>query len=333
MANLYITEQGAVLRKTGDRLLVEKDEEILLDVPCDKIDAVLIFGNVQVTTQSIREILEHGVELAILTRTGSRIVGQITSPATKNIELRVEQFRKYWDDSFRTTLARIIVRGKILNGLSLLRTFSYNHPEINLAPEMGGIQSALSTIDGAANINTLMGIEGSAARVYFSGFGKMILGEFTFEGRKKRPAPDPVNALLSFGYTLFFNEILSLLDGLGFDPYLGYFHNVEYGRASLASDIVEEFRASVDRFTLYLINNRIFKQADFFTNPKGEGIYLTREAQKIYFVQYEKYLNREFVHPDTNEKTSLRKCFRLQAERLAAFIRGGSEYKTFNLEV
>lgn len=333
MANLYITEQGAILRKTGDRLIVEKDKDILLDVPCDKIEAVLIFGNVQVTTQSIREILEHGVELAILTRTGSRIVGQITSPATKNIELRVEQFKKYWDDSFRTTLARIIVRGKITNGINLLRTFSYNHPDINLALEMEGMRSALSNINGAANINTLMGIEGSAARVYFGGFGKMILGDFTFGGRKKHPAPDPVNALLSFGYTLFFNEIQSLLDGLGFDPYLGYFHSVEYGRASLAYDLVEEFRASVDRFTLYLINDRIFKQTDFFTNPKGEGIYLTREAQKTYFAQYERCLNREFVHPDTNEKTSLRKCFRLQAERLATFIRTNAEYRTFNLEI
>lgn len=332
MANLYITEQGAVLRKTGDRLLVKKDEEILFDTPCSKIDAVLIFGNVQVTTQSIRELFDHGIELAILTRTG-RLVGQITSPATKNIELRVEQFKKYWDDSFRLSLAGIIIRGKLSNGLNLLKTFSYNHPEVNLAPETTGMQAALSNIDGAADINTLMGVEGNAARIYFSGFGKMILGAFTFEGRKKHPAPDPVNALLSFGYTLFFNEILSLLDGLGFDPYLGYLHNVEYGRASLASDLVEEFRATVDRFTLYLINDRIFNQADFFLNPRGEGMYLTREAQKAYFAQYERYLNREFVHPDTKEKTSLRKCFRLQAERLAAYIRGGNEYNPFQLEV
>jgi len=332
MANLYITEQGSVLRKTGNRLLVEKDEEILLDVPCDKIDAVLIFGNVQVTTQCIREILEHGVELAILTRSGSKIVGQITSPATKNIELRVEQFKKYWDDPFRLALAKIIVRGKISNSLNLMRTFSYNHPDIDLAPEMAGIQSALSTLEHAADSNALMGMEGNAARVYFSGFGKMILGEFTFAGRRKHPAPDPVNALLSFGYTLVFNEIMSLLDGLGFDPYLGYFHNVEYGRASLASDLVEEFRASVDRFTLYLMNDRIFKPPDFFVNPKGEGIYLTREALKTYFVHYERYINREFVHPD-HAKTSLRKCFRMQAERLAALLRSGNEYRTFNLEV
>lgn len=332
MANLYITEQGAVLRKTGDRLLVKKDEEILFDTPCNKIDAVLIFGNVQVTTQSIRELFEHGIELAILTRTG-RLVGQITSPTTKNIELRVEQFKKYWDDSFRLRLARTIVRGKVVNGVNLLKTFTYNHQEVNLTPETAGMQAALTNIDGAPDINTLMGIEGNAARIYFGGFAKMIRGTFTFEGRKKHPAPDPVNALLSFGYTLFFNEILSLLDGLGFDPYLGYLHNVEYGRASLASDLVEEFRATVDRFTLYLINDRIFNQADFFVNPKGEGMYLTREAQKVYFAQYERYLNREFVHPETKEQTSLRKCFRLQAERFAAHIRGDSEYKTFHLEV
>ena len=101
-------------------------------------------------------------------------------------------------------------RGKISNGFNLLKTFSYNHPDINLAPQMEGMQSALATIEAAADINTLMGIEGNAARVYFGGFGKMILGKFTFEGRKRRPAPDPVNALLSFGYTLFFNQILSL---------------------------------------------------------------------------------------------------------------------------
>ena len=332
MANLYITEQGAVLRKTGDRLIVQKEEEILLDVPCNKVESVLIFGNVQFTTQAVHELFEHGIEMALLTRTG-RLVGQITSPATKNIELRLEQFKQYWDEIFRLDLSRIIVTGKITNSMNMMRAFSYNHPEINLTPEMNRMHSSMEAVKGAKDINRLMGVEGSASRAYFSGFGKMILSEFTFEGRRKRPATDPVNALLSFGYTLVFNEISSLLDGLGFDPYLGYFHSVEYGRASLASDIIEEFRASVDRFTLFLVNNRVLKKEDFYKNPKGEGLYLTREAMKRYFSHYETYLNREFVHPDTGEKTTLRKCFRLQAEKLAAFIKGGNRYAPFNLEV
>ena len=332
MANLYITEQGAVLRKTGDRLIVQKEEEILLDVPCNKVESVLIFGNVQFTTQAVHELFAHGIEMALLTRTG-RLVGQITSPATKNIELRLEQFRRYWDETFRLDLSRIIVTGKITNSMNMMRVFSYNHPEISLTPDMDRMHSSMEAVKGANDINSLMGVEGAASRAYFSGFGKMILSEFTFEGRRKRPATDPVNALLSFGYTLVFNEISSLLDGLGFDPYLGYFHSVEYGRASLASDIIEEFRASVDRFTLFLVNNRVLKKEGFYKNPKGDGLYLTREAMKRYFSQYEAYLNREFVHPDTGERTTLRKCFRLQAEKLAAFIKGGNRYTPFNLEV
>jgi len=160
----------------------------------------------------------------------------------------------------------------------------------------------------------------------------MILGDFTFTGRKKHPAPDAVNALLSFGYTLFFNEIASLLDGLGFDPFLGYLHSSRYGRASLASDILEEFRASADRFTLFLINNRIIKPADFYANPNG-GVYLTREAQKTYFVHYEQNLSREFTWPENNTTTTLRQCYRFQAEKLATFIRGSADYAPFQLEV
>lgn len=332
MANLYLTEQGSVLRKTGDRLIVHKDDEILLDVQCSKIDSVLIFGNVQFTTQAVHELFEHGIELALLTRSG-RLIGQITSPFTKNIELRIEQFGKYRDETFKLNLSKSIVTGKINNGLNLLRAFSYNHPEIILADEMRKVEASLRDIDRAGDVNVLMGIEGFAAKTYFQGFGKMMLAELTFEGRRKHPSTDPVNALLSFGYTLIFNEISSLLDGLGFDPYLGYFHAADYGRASLASDLQEEFRAVVDRFTLYLVNNRILKEEDFYRNPKGEAVYLKRESMKRYFVEYEKYLSRIFTHPETEENTTLRKCFRIQAEKLANYIRRGDMYTPFTLEI
>jgi len=160
----------------------------------------------------------------------------------------------------------------------------------------------------------------------------MVLGTLTFEGRKKHPPTDPVNALLSFGYTLIFIEISSLPDGLGFDPYLGYFHEVEYGRASLAADIQEEFRAVVDRFTLYLVNNRMLAGEDFYPNEKDESVYLKREAMKKYFAECEKYFSREFGHSGTGENTTLRKCFRIQAENLADFINGAPAYSPFRLE-
>jgi CRISP-associated protein Cas1 len=217
--------------------------------------------------------------------------------------------------------------------MSIMTAFSYNHSAINLSAEIEGLRGALTSIDGTVSPESLRGIEGSSASNYFGGFGKMILGGFTFTGRKKHPSTDPVNALLSFGYTLIFNEISSLLDGLGFDPYLGYFHEVEYGRASLACDIQEEFRAAVDKFTLNLINNNMLATADFYRNEKDGSMYLKREAMKKYFGEYEKYIVREFKHPETGENTTLRKCFRIQAEKLAACIKGEVAYLPFKLEI
>jgi CRISPR-associated protein Cas1 len=332
MANLYLTEQGSILRKKGDRLIVEKEKQTLLDLECHKIDAVLVFGNVQFTTQAVHKLFQHGIELAILTRTG-RLIGQITSPMTKNIELRVEQFKKYGDEVFKLGFSKIIVKGKVRNSLQLLRSFAYNHPEVSLKEEMEGLERAETGIIEQNTLEGLNGVEGMAARYYFNGYAKMMLGEFTFDGRRKYPAPDPVNAILSLGYTMIFNEISSLLDGMGFDPYLGYYHKIDYGRASLASDLLEEFRAPVaDRFTLKLVNDRILKPGGFYENPKGEGVYLKREPMKTYFAEYEDFVNHEFTHPETKEKTCYRKCFRIQAEKLATCVKGEREYQPFEME-
>ena len=333
MANLYITEQNSILRKTGDRLLVHKNDEILLDVQCHKIDAVLIFGNVQFTTQAVHELFEHGIEMAIFSRNG-KLRGQITSPATKNIFLRIKQFEKYNDEAFKLKLSKQIVASKIFNCLQLIRSFSYNHPKLELGPYLDQLQAYLGRVEKAGRVDQLLGFEGGAAKIYFTAFGHMVRGDFSFSGRVKRPPTDPVNAILSFSYTIVFNEISSLLDGIGFDPYLGYFHKADYGRASLAADLIEEFRAPVaDRLTLNLINNRIFQPDDFHTNPKGGGVYLNRDAMKRYFVEYEKKLNAEFTHPQTIENTTLRKCFRIQAERLAATIQNDAEYIPYTLTI
>jgi CRISPR-associated protein Cas1 len=333
VANLYLTEQNSILRKTGDRLIVQKGDDILLDVQCHKIDAVLIFGNVQFTTQAVHELFQHGIEMAILTRTG-KLIGQITSPATKNITLRQQQFRKYWDDDFRLRLSREIVTGKIKNCLNIIRLFSYNHPQIDFEAETTGLKTTLSSVESADAIDQLLGLEGGAAKTYFDAFGKMLMGDFSFPGRRKRPPTDPVNALLSLSYAMVFNEISSLLDGLGFDPYLGYFHSIDYGRPSLAADIIEEFRAPIaDRLTLSLVNNRVLRQEDFYSNPKDGGVYLKREGLKRYFVEYESMLNREFIHPETKENTTFRKCFRIQAERLASSIQDDVLYLPFAQEI
>jgi CRISPR-associated protein Cas1 len=132
---------------------------------------------------------------------------------------------------------------------------------------------------------------------------------------------------------MLFNEISSLLDGLGFDPYLGYFHAVDYGRASLAADLMEPFRAPVvDHFTLNLLNLGMFKIDDFKENPHGDAVYLRREALQRYFGEYEKHLNREFIDPGIGRSVSYRACFRLQAEQLAACLKDDIAFQAFRLE-
>lgn len=143
------------------------------------------------------------------------------------------QYERYKDEDFVLRLSKAIVGGKLRNSLEVLRRFSYNHPEVSLKDESGRLEKSIQEVQAGNSLQELRGIEGAGAKVYFSGFSKMIRrGEFDFNGRRKRPATDPVNALLSFGYTLLFNEISSLLDGIGFDPYLGFFHQIHYGRPS-----------------------------------------------------------------------------------------------------
>ncbi len=328
MANLYLTEQGAVLRKTGDRLLVEKDGQVLLDVQCHKIDTVLIFGNVQFTTQAVHELFEHGIELALLTTTG-KLIGQLTPIMPKNIELRMAQYKRYHEPEFVLAVSKAIVSGKLYNALKQIKLFGYYHKNIDLSAEEKSLQDKTDSVGRCASTEKLLGIEGSAAKVYFGALGKMILVDnLTFTSRKKRPATDPINALLSFGYTLLFNEINSLLDGIGFDPYIGFYHKLEYGRPSLACDLIEEFRAPViDRFTLSLVNNRSIGPHDFYRHTASGGMYLKRDGLKVYFEKYEKFMQQEFIHPEAEEKLTFRKALRHQAHKLARAIKDGATYQ------
>ncbi len=335
MANLYLTEQGAVLGKSGDRLIVTKKGKTLLEVPCHHIDAVLIFGNVHFTTPAVRELFEHGIEMALLTRRG-RLLCQLTPPMPKNVPLRLSQYRLFNDPVFALPFSRNIVRAKVRNGLSLIRQYAYNHKDSPLDIEMRDLVHQDERITSAQNTNELLGHEGNAARIYFSAFAKMIRSGFEFPGRRRRPAPDPVNALLSFGYTLLTNELASLLDGIGFDPHIGMFHRPDYGRPSLAADMAEEFRTPVvDRFTLRLINTRVFTADDFTPHVESGSMYLKRESLRKYFTEYETYLGEGFTEMGTDDDSSspatFREHFRRQAYRLERALTSGTEYEPFLL--
>lgn len=192
MATLYVTEQGSILRKTGDRIIVEKDDQVLLEVPCHKVDTVLIFGAVQVTIQALSELLEHEIELALFTRHG-RLKGQLTPIKSKNIVLRVAQFERVREGTFALQTARELVRAKIGNAIAVLRRFAYNHPERKAAldAEVARLQTHLTSLDKAPDLAALNGLEGIAGRAYFAGFAQMILADLPFPGRRRVLPPIP----------------------------------------------------------------------------------------------------------------------------------------------
>jgi CRISPR-associated protein Cas1 len=334
VAYLYITEQGAILRKAGDRFLVEKDDEVLLDLPYHKLEAVLLFGNVQVTTQALAELLEKGVNLSLFSRQGT-YRGSLAPPRGKNIMLRLAQFGKYNDRPAALALARSVVRAKIANGLAVLARYA-NRSEISPAfqqrrQELEGALESSATVE---TISALDGVEGAAAHAYFSALMEFNLSEMSWPGRKKHPATDPLNALLSLTYTLLMHELTALLEGAGLDPYLGFLHQVDYGRPSLALDLMESFRHSVaDRFVLTLVNRGAVTAEDFRPDGDRPGVFLTPGTMKKYFAEYERWmLNRPGSQDASVARPRFRDLLKAEVECLAAALRDSQVFEPYRFD-
>ncbi|MGQ9558315.1 MAG: type I-D CRISPR-associated endonuclease Cas1d [Desulfurispora sp.] len=323
MAALYLMEQGAVVRKVDQRVVVELEGRTVQDIPLIKIDQVVIFGRVTVTAAATAMFLEHGIEVVYLTAYG-KFLGRLQPPAPKNCLLRVAQYRASLDGAASAWLARCFVRGKIKNMLYVLQRSRREGAAIDEI-FIQEIKKALKALEGAADVDAVRGVEGVASAVYFKAFGEMIKKDFSFAGRVKRPPTDPVNSLLSLGYTLLAKDMTSAVNTVGLDPYMGFLHRQRYGRTSLALDLMEEFRpVIVDTLVLACLNKGIIKPDDF-SQEIGGAVYLKDEARKKFLVQYETKKNSEIRHPVFNYQASYRRCMDLQARLLAKCLTGEIE--------
>lgn len=317
----YITEQGATIRLRGRTVHVEKKGERLAKWELSNLEALCIWGGVHFTHPAIRALLKHGVGIAILSR-HHRLLGRLTPVKARNVSLRYEQYRCYSDEARRLVLAKSLCDAKIANARCLLVRFLRNHPDTDLTKAAADLADARKAVAGAESSSSLLGVEGHAARTYFSAFGRMCRGDLQFHGRTIRPPKDPVNALLSLGYTFLVNELTSLLDAIGFDPYIGFYHTLDYGRPSLALDLAEPLRPGlVDRLVLFLVNNRVFTEADF--EPRGEGVYLTRAGFQGFVRHYERLIHRRLLDAPSGKRETLRRHLQLQAERFAGVLQRG----------
>lgn len=324
---LYITRQESYLHKERETIVVKHGDNKLGQFPALTVGNILCFGQVSVSPFLMGYCGEQGIGLSFYTEYG-KFLARVQGKQTGNVLLRRAQYRWADDDGKSTAVARLMVAAKIANSRSVLMRELRNHgdnPVLQSAVEK--LATSLRRAEHARSVEEAMGIEGDAANAYFGVFNELIRGSgFAFGGRVRRPPTDPVNALLSFVYSLITHECASALQGVGLDPYVGFLHKDRPGRVSLALDLLEEFRASwADRFVLTLINRRQIQLSDFVTEASG-AVRLTDDARKKLLTAYQERKQTEINHPYLEEPVSVGLLPHCQAMLLARHIRGDTEY-------
>lgn len=272
---------------------------------------------------------KQGIGLAFYSEYG-KFLARVQGKQTGNVLLRRTQYRWADDEEKSVSVARLFVASKIANARAVLMRELRNHGDnVVLNQAVKQLATSLRRVQHANSIGETMGIEGNAANTYFSVFNELLRGSgFTFNGRVRRPPTDPVNALLSFAYTLITHECSSALQGIGLDPYVGLLHQDRPGRVSLALDLLEEFRAPwADRFILTLINRKQIQLNDFITEASG-AVRLKDDARKVFLTAWQERKQIEIMHPYLQERIPIGLLPHCQAMLLARHIRGDTEYYT-----
>jgi len=345
MTTLYVTEPYCTIKKDGDTIVVnipadEKNSKPArkVGVPTIKISEVVVLGDSTFTAQALATLLDQKVEITFLNSFGN-FRGRVIPQEGRNSLLRLKQFRVHEDAKQSFALARRFVSGKLHNMKTLLLRSNRQMSDTiiaNAIESLRGIQDLVDALecDGEPPAEpgkpqkgtawgTLQGYEGAGSADYFEAFGRLLRGDpaLQFETRNRRPPRDPVNALLSYGYSLLQHQCASALQTASLDPYIGFLHSSQYSKPSLSLDLMEEFRAPVvDSVVITLINNRILKADDFI--HEMDTFRLKDGARRIFLEKYEERMNAEITHPTFKYKASYRRCIELQA-RLVAKTLGG----------
>ena len=310
MTVLYALQHGAVLHKNHDRIIVSSDGEEIASIPTANISSVVALSGVQVTTQALLHLLDNGIDLTFLSDRGG-FRGSIQSATSKNAPLRIQQYECHANAAFRLTFAKVLVASKVRSSLALLRRYSYS-PRSEYIFDETQFGDFMTRIDGVDNLTTLLGVEGAIAKIYFGEYARLFKSA-QFSGRKYFPSVDPVNAALSLGYSAVAREIQANIQAVGLDPFIGFFHQVSYGRASLAMDLLEELRAPViDRLVLRVFNQGMLDERDFEMND-GSCV-LRKPNLKRFFQAYEDFMRKPNLRVDGKRLTP-RQVIRAQVLR------------------
>lgn len=350
MSTLYLTQPGAQLHKEHERLLVKRGDEILEAVPMIKVDQVVLMGRgVGITTSALHALTRKGADIVYLSGAG-RYVSRVIGTEHKNGRLRHQQSLLASDPLFSLQTAQSIVHGKVVNQRALVRRHSERAGWAERALE--AMDTMLKSVSSASDLDQLRGMEGQAAREYFGLFRRLLRppaegGSWNFERRAYYPPTDPVNAMLSFIYSLILRDVTTACELIGLDPYLGFFHAIDYGRPSMALDLMEEFRPIVaDSIVLEAVNRPFvsledFEQADLAEReserdendpPRASqiAVYLNGNGREKMIALYENRVNDEGMFTYQDQQVSYRQIFQMQAQVMARLILGETrEYMPF----
>lgn len=326
---LYVTTDGAWLRKDGENIVMEVEREVRARLPIHMLESLVCIGRIAVSPQLLGYCSEKGISICYLTPQG-RFLARVEGPVSGNVLLRREQYRRSDDPAQCAAIVRNLLIGKLHNQRAVLARGWRDHGE--KLSDAGAFQHALKRLKRIAqrmlletDTDVLRGLEGEAAQAYFGVFDQLIRVDsplLRFGGRNRRPPRDAFNALLSFLYTLLTHDCRSALETVGLDPAVGFLHRDRPGRPSLALDLAEEFRPLLgERLALSLINRRQLGERDFRTFDNG-AVLLGEEARKTVLVAYQERKREELRHVFSGEKLDIGLLPYVQAQLLARHLRG-----------
>ncbi len=315
---LYVTEQGARVGIRSGRVLVTKDREELQQLRLIDVSQISLYGNVQVSSQMMRAAFREEIPVCWFSY-GGWFQGIAEGLPSKHVDLRRRQVAIAAQAGL--PIAQSMIEGKLRNSRTFLRRNARS--DVKLVLEQ--LKSLADSVSSSESIESLLGMEGTAARLYFSKFSSMIrdvgLESFDFNGRNRRPPRDPINCLLSYVYSLLTKDLTAVTIAVGFDPYLGVFHRPRFGRPALALDLAEEFRPLVaESVVINVVNNGEIGQRDFFT--RAGGVSLSQAGRRSVLSAYERRLDTEVTHPTYGYRITYRRVLEVQARVLAAHLLG-----------
>lgn len=309
---IYITGWGISVHKKENRLVIKKNDEEIQSVPLRQVSQLSIYGDAYISSSILKTLIEMEAPVCYFSF-GGWFYGLSHGVISKNVDLRIHQYQTAFDTEKSLEISRNMVAGKIKNCRTLLRRNDTEIPE-KILSQLSSLEKKASN---AKEVGQLLGIEGTAAHIYFSRFGNMLKPdlECKFENRNKRPPTDPVNAVLSYLYGILTKEVFVTLFSVGFDPYMGFYHQPKYGKPALALDLMEEFRPLIaDSVALTLFNNNTVKLEDFEITKFG--VSLKENTKKKIISGYERRINTEITHPIFGYKASYRRILEIQARLL-----------------